>query len=90
MKYYKIVPRLKNIIGLEFFVFITFLAICELINILIVNLIPNTSNTFWAFVYGILEIGGSAVLVGIWLIIWYVLTKKLMKNDNKTESIEEE
>ncbi|UJG42327.1 MAG: hypothetical protein K9W46_07910 [Candidatus Heimdallarchaeum endolithica] len=85
MKYYKIVPRLRSIIGLEFFVFVTFLAICELINILIVNLIPNTTDTFLAFVYGFLEIGGSAILVGVWLIIWYVLTKRLMKN-SKLES----
>lgn len=77
MKYYKITPRLTRILGLEIFVFVSFLAICALIN-LIAGIQAN-STTFWNFIIGAGKVVLSFTLVGTWLCLWYYLTKKLIK-----------
>lgn len=77
MKYYKIAPRLTRILGLEIFVFVSFLAICALINL--IAGIQNDSTAFWNFIIGAGKVVLSFILVGTWLSLWYYLTKKLIK-----------
>lgn len=77
MKYYKIAPRLTRILGLEIFVFVSFLAICALINL--IAGIQIDATTFWNFIIGAGKVILSFILVGIWLSLWYYLTKKLIK-----------
>ncbi len=75
-RYYQLTPRLAKIIALESFVFATFIGICALINAVIVE-IPNDSIPV---IIAFLKVGISLLLIGIWLFIWYYLTKRLMKS----------
>ncbi len=74
-KYYQLTPRLAKIIALESFVFATFIGICALINAVIVE-IPNDSIPV---IIASLKVGISLLLIGIWLFIWYYITKRLMR-----------
>ncbi len=78
MNYFKIIPKLIKLYLLEIYVFITFLAICALINGLIVN-VSNPHDFFYAFLVGLFKVGTSFLLVAIWLISWYYITKKMIK-----------
>ncbi|MHA1303847.1 MAG: hypothetical protein ACTSQE_00165 [Candidatus Heimdallarchaeaceae archaeon] len=84
MKYYQIAPRLTKIIGLEVFVFLSFLFVCEVINLIIVD-IPSSPNLFWNFILATLKVGLSLFFTGLWLLLWYFLTKRLMKTEEKLE-----
>ena len=77
MKYYKIAPRLTRILGVEIFVFVSFLAICALIDL--IAGIQTNSTPFWNFIIGAGKVVLSFTLVGTWLSLWYYLTKKLIK-----------
>lgn len=77
MNYFKIIPKMIKIYLLEIYVFITFLGICVFINALIVN-IPNPHDFFYAFLVGAFKVGTSFLLVVIWLISWYYITKKMI------------
>ncbi|MCG3216464.1 MAG: hypothetical protein KAS63_07070 [Candidatus Heimdallarchaeota archaeon] len=79
MKYYQLIPRLTKIIGLETFVFASFIGICALINAVIVG-IPNEPNPVGI---AFLKVGISLLLVGIWLFVWFYLTKRIMKSKVK-------
>jgi hypothetical protein len=86
MKYYKITNRISKIIGLEAFVFGSFLGICFLINALIVNIPSVPAKPGINFLLAAIKVGLGLLFVGIWLIIWYFITKRLMKTDKKNES----
>ena len=90
VRYFQLVPRLGEIIGLEAFIFGTFVGICAIISEGIM-LLPSGETPFLVFIFAALKVGLSLLLVGIWLITWYILTKRLMKNDKKKETeLEEE
>ena len=74
-RYFQLTPRLTKIIALESFVFATFIGICALINAVIVE-IPNDSIPV---IIAFLKVGISLLLIGIWLFLWYIITKRLMK-----------
>ena len=82
MNYLKLVVRLKKIIALEVFVFTAFLAVCAILNTIIVKL-PTPSNTALAVISGIGKVLVGLVFIGIWLFLWYYLTNKLMKTSRK-------
>ena len=83
MRYYQLTPRLTKIIGLEAFVFVTFIGICALINAVIVN-IPNEPHPI---IIAFVKVGISLLLVIVWLFVWFYLTKRIMKSrtDQKKE-----
>jgi hypothetical protein len=88
MKYHEITKRISKIIGLEVFVFGSFISICFLINALIV-FIPSAPTTPGInFLLAAVKVGLGLLLVGIWLIIWYIITKRLMKTDKKIKNEE--
>ncbi|MCE7742514.1 MAG: hypothetical protein GOP50_08625 [Candidatus Heimdallarchaeota archaeon] len=91
VKYFQLIPRLWKIIGLETFIFATFVGICAVISEGIM-LIPSSTLPGLNFLFAGLKVGLSLLLVGMWLTAWYFLTKRLMRNDGKkeTEIIEEE
>ena len=80
-RYYQLTPRLAKIIALESFVFATFIGICALINAVIVEIPPDSIPVIIA----ILKVGISLLLIGIWLLIWYYITKRLMKTKKKAD-----
>ena len=80
-RYYQLTPRLAKIIALESFVFATFIGICALINSVIVEIPSDSIPVIIAF----LKVGISLLLIGIWLFIWYHLTKRLMKSKKKVD-----
>ncbi|MCG3222601.1 MAG: hypothetical protein H7641_14575 [Candidatus Heimdallarchaeota archaeon] len=86
MRYYKITNRISKIIGLEAFVFASFIGICFLINALIVNIPAVPTKPGINFLLAALKVGLSFLFVGIWLVIWYIITKRLMKTKKKTKS----
>ena len=85
MRYYQLIPRTWKIIGLETFVFGSFIGICFLINTIIVKIPDNPLLPGINFVYASLKVGIGIVLVAIWLIVWYLITKRLMRNDKINE-----
>ncbi len=90
VRYLHLTPRLWKIIGLESFIFATFVGICAIISEGIM-LLPSPTEPGWLiFVYAALKVGLSLLLVGIWLIVWYFLTKRLMKNDGSNKIKNEE
>ena len=89
MRYFQIFPRLNKIIGLELFVFVSFLGICAFINAVIVGF-PDAAKPFWNFVLAALQVFISMILIVIWLLLWYYLTKKLIKTKPKEENNERE
>ena len=90
VRYFQLTPRLWKIIGLETFIFASFIGICAIISEGIMRL-PNPSEpTGMVFLYASLKVGLSFLLVGIWLTAWYYLTKLIMKNDEKNNSKSEE
>ncbi len=84
LKYFQLTPRLGKIIGLETFIFATFMGICAIISEGIM-MIPSSSSAGLNFLFASLKVGLSLLLIVIWLFVWYILTKKLMKNDGKGE-----
>jgi len=85
MRYYQLIPRTWKIIGLETFVFGSFIGICFLINAIITYIPDNPLQPGINFVYAALKVGIGIVLVVIWLLIWYLITKRLMRNDKINE-----
>lgn len=81
MRYLKLTPRLAKIIGLETFVFATFIGICALINAVIVGIPPEPNPIGIAF----LKVGISLLMVGVWLFLWFYLTKRIMKSKEISE-----
>ena len=90
-RYFQLTPRLGKIIVLETFIFATFIGICAIISEGIM-LLPSSGTDFLIFLFAALKVGLSLLLVGGWLIAWYFLTKRLMRNDSKNgeEVIKEE
>jgi hypothetical protein len=86
MKYYKIANRTSKIIGLEAFVFASFIGICFLINALIVYIPEVPTKPGINFILAAVKVGLGLLFVGIWLVIWYIITKRLMKTEKKTKS----
>ncbi len=83
--YFLLTPRLWKLVGLETFIFATFVGICVIISEGIL-LIPSSPQTGLNILFAALKVGLSLLLTGIWLIAWYFLTKKLMKNDRNKET----
>ncbi len=81
MRYIRLTPQLAKIIGLETFVFATFIGICALINAVIVGIPPEPNPIGIAF----LKVGISLLLVGAWLFLWFYLTKRIMKTKDVSE-----
>ena len=81
MKYIRLTPRLAKIIGLETFVFATFIGICALINAVIVGIPAEPNPIGIAF----LKVGISLLLVGAWLFLWFYLTRRIMKSKEVPE-----
>ena len=77
MRLHKLTPRLYGVLGLELFVFGTFIGICAIINALIVD-IPGNPNLIINFIIDTSKIIISLILVAIWLYVWYYITKRLM------------
>jgi hypothetical protein len=88
MKYYKITNRISKIIGLEAFVFASFLGICFLINAIITYIPEIPSKPGVNFLLATIKVGLGVLFVGIWLVIWYIITKRLMKTKKKTKDEE--
>ncbi|MHA1707519.1 MAG: hypothetical protein ACTSYV_00300 [Candidatus Heimdallarchaeaceae archaeon] len=83
MRYIKLTSKVWEIIALEGFVFGSFLAICAIINALIVY-IPNVPETpYLNFFYALSKVVLSLLFVLIWLVIWFYLTKRLMNPHKK-------
>jgi len=83
-RYFQLTPKLSKIIGLETFIFASFLGICAIISEGIM-LLPPSENPGLNFLFAALKVGLSLLLIGIWLVVWYLLTKRLMRNDGKKE-----
>lgn len=77
MRLNKLTPRLYSILGLELFVFGTFIGICAIIDTLIVR-IPENPNPTINFIIGVSKVLISVILIAVWLYIWYYITKRLM------------
>ena len=88
IKYFKLTPRLWKLIGLESFVFATFITICLVISEGIMK-IPDSINPGLNFLFASLKVGISLLLIGIWLFVWYILTKRLMRNDRELKKEDE-
>lgn len=90
VRYIQLTPRLWKLIGLETFIFASFIGICAVISEGVMQL-PNPSEpSGMVFLYAALKVGLSFLLVIIWLAIWFVLTKLLMKNDEKNKLTNED
>ncbi|MCE7740658.1 MAG: hypothetical protein KAU62_08770 [Candidatus Heimdallarchaeota archaeon] len=89
MSYFRLTPRLAKLIGLEIFVFGTFIAICFVISEGIMR-IPDSPKPGLNFLFASLKVGISLLLIGLWLGVWYYLTKRLMKNDRQENKEKEE
>ena len=90
LRYFQLTPRLWKLIGLETFLFASFIGICAIISEGIMRL-PNPSEpSGMVFLFAALKVGLSFLLVGIWLTSWYFMTKMLMKNDSKNKVENEE
>ncbi len=81
MNYIKIALRLKKIVGIEFFVFLGFLLICEIINE-VLFIIPPSSNEVMNIFISIVQLLISGLFALVWLGLWYWLTKKVMFSSN--------
>jgi len=77
MRLHKLTPKLWNVLGLELFVFGTFIGICAIIDTLIVGL-PENPNPVINFIIGASKVIISIILIAIWLYVWYYITKRLM------------
>ncbi|MCK5303766.1 MAG: hypothetical protein KAJ72_00845 [Candidatus Heimdallarchaeota archaeon] len=88
MKLHKLTPKLYGVLGLELFVFGTFIGICAIIDTLIVG-IPDNPNPTINFIIGASKVLISIILIAIWLYVWYYITKRLMisKEDIKEAKI---
>lgn len=86
-RHFQLTPRLGKIIGLETFIFATFIGICAIISEGIM-LIPSSENLGLNFLFAALKVGLSLLLVGGWLVVWYIITKRLMRNDGKNREVE--
>ena len=84
MRLHKLTPKLYRVLGLELFVFGTFIGICAIIDALIVGF-PENPNPTINFIIGASKVLISIILIAIWLYIWYYITKRLMvsKEDMK-------
>ena len=80
VRYFKLTPRLWKLILLELFVFGAFISICVIISEGIMK-IPDSGDPWLNFLFAALKVGLSLLLIGLWLFAWYLLTKRLMKND---------
>ena len=85
MKYYKVTQRISRIIGLEAFVFASFLGICFSINAVIQYIPEIPSKPGVNFLLAAVKVGLGVLFVGVWLVIWYIITKRLMKTEKKIE-----
>ncbi len=85
MKYYRITQRISKIIGLETFVFASFLGICFVINAVIQYIPEIPSKPGVNLLLAAVKVGLGALFVGIWLVVWYIITKRLMRTEKKTE-----
>jgi len=90
IRYFQLTPRLWKLIGLESFIFASFIGICAIISEGIMRLPNPTEPSGLVFLYAALKVGLSFLLVAIWLGIWFLLTKLLMKNDEKNKQENEE
>ncbi len=77
MRLHKLTPRLYGVLGLELFVFGTFIGICAIINAFIVD-IPDSPNPTINFIIATSKVLISIILIAIWLYLWYYITKRLM------------
>lgn len=77
MRLHILTPKLYRVLGLELFVFGTFIGICAIIDALIVGL-PDNPNPTINFIIGASKVILSIILIAIWLYIWYYITKRLM------------
>ncbi len=77
MRLHKLTPRLYRVLGLELFVFGTFIGICAIIDALIVG-IPANPNPTIDFIIDISKVLLSVILIAIWLYVWYYFTKRFM------------
>ena len=77
MRLHKLTPKLYSVLGLELFVFGTFIGICAIIDALIVG-IPENPNPTINFVISASKVLISVILIAIWLYVWYYITKRLM------------
>ncbi|NPD87269.1 MAG: hypothetical protein HGN29_01005 [Asgard group archaeon] len=86
MRYNKIVSRISKVIGLEAFVFASFIGICFIINAFIVIIPEVPTKPGINFLLAAIKVGLGLLFVGIWLFVWYIITKRLMKTEKKTKS----
>ncbi|MHA1202222.1 MAG: hypothetical protein ACTSQ4_06855 [Candidatus Heimdallarchaeaceae archaeon] len=77
MRLHVLTPKVYRILGLELFVFGTFIGICAIIDALIVGF-PENPNPTINFIIGTSKVLISIILIAIWLCIWYYITKRLM------------
>lgn len=77
MRLHKLTPRLYRILGLELFVFGTFIGICAIIDTLIVG-IPSNPNPTIDFIFDSSKVLLSVILIAVWLYVWYYITKRFM------------
>ncbi|MHA1345658.1 MAG: hypothetical protein ACTSVO_08780 [Candidatus Heimdallarchaeaceae archaeon] len=77
MRLHKLTPKIYGVLGLELFVFGTFIGICAIIDGLIVGL-PENPNPTINFIIGASKVLISVILIAIWLYVWYFITKRLM------------
>ena len=83
MRYYKLTNNISKIIGLETFVFASFIGICFLINAIIVYIPDVPTKPGINFILAAIKVGLGLLFVGIWLLVWYLITKRLMKTEKK-------
>ena len=77
MRLHILTPKLYRVLGLELFVFGTFIGICAIIDALIVG-IPENPNPTINFIIGASKVLIGIILIAIWLYIWYYVTKRFM------------
>ena len=77
MKFFKLIPKIYPILGLELFVFGAFIGICAFIDALIVG-IPDHPDPTINFIIATSKVLISVILICIWLYVWYYITKRLM------------
>ncbi len=86
MRLHILTPKIYRILGLELFVFGTFIGICAIIDALIVG-IPEHTNPTINFIIGTSKVLISIILIAIWLYIWYYITKRLMLSKEDIKEI---
>lgn len=77
MRLHKITSQIYRVLGLELFVFATFIGICAIIDWLIVGIEANPDPTI-NFIIGASKVLISVILISLWLLTWYYFTKRLM------------